>query len=64
MLGVDLVEYLDYHDSGMTGWDAVSDWAESHPELAEAILGCTQRNIIGLPYGSDEVADVTGAVET
>jgi hypothetical protein len=38
---------------GMSGWAAVSDWAESNPHMAEAILQCKNRNIIGLPYGTD-----------
>ena len=38
---------------GMTGWSAVSDWVESNPQMAEAILQCKDRNIIGLPYGTD-----------
>jgi hypothetical protein len=38
---------------GMSAWAAVSDWAESNPHMAEAILQCKDRNIIGLPYGTD-----------
>ncbi len=40
---------------GMPDWTAVSDWAESNPGMAEAILACKDRNIIGLPYGAEEV---------
>ena len=39
----------------MPNWASVSDWAESNPEMAEAILGCIATNIIGLPYGIDQV---------
>jgi hypothetical protein len=41
--------------SGMSAWAAVSDWAESNPHMAEAILQCKGRNIIGLPYGTDDL---------
>ena len=40
---------------GMSAWAAVSDWAESNPQMAEAILQCKSRNIIGLPYGTGEL---------
>ena len=40
---------------GMSGWSQVSGWAESNPGMAEAILECKDRNMIGLPYGVDEV---------
>ncbi len=39
----------------MPRWPAVSDWVESNPGMADAILACMDRNIIGLPYGEDEV---------
>ncbi len=39
----------------MPNWAAVSDWAESNPGMAEAILACIETNIIGLPYGQDKV---------
>ncbi|MHC4414737.1 MAG: hypothetical protein ACYS0G_05585 [Planctomycetota bacterium] len=39
----------------MRDWAVVSGWAESNPKMAEAILACKDRNIIGLPYGVDEV---------
>jgi hypothetical protein len=39
----------------MDGWAAVSDWAESNAPMAEAILACRRRNIIGLPYGTADV---------
>ncbi len=39
----------------MPRWPAVSDWVESNPGMAEAILACMDRNILGLPYGVDEV---------
>jgi hypothetical protein len=35
----------------MAQWGAVSDWTESNPHMAEAILACRKRNILGLPYG-------------
>ena len=40
---------------GMRDWALVSDWAESNPMMAEAIIRCRDRNIIGLPYGEDAV---------
>lgn len=40
---------------GMSGWSQVSGWAESNPGMAGAILECKDRNMIGLPYGVDEV---------
>jgi hypothetical protein len=40
---------------GMSSWAAVSDWVESNPQMAEAILQCKSRNIIGLPYGTGEL---------
>ncbi len=39
----------------MPRWPAVSDWVESNPGMADAILACLDRNILGLPYGEDEV---------
>jgi hypothetical protein len=39
----------------MADWAAVSDWAESNPGMAEAILQCKNRNILGLPYGDGEL---------
>ncbi len=39
----------------MPNWATVSDWAESNPGMAEAILACIVTNIIGLPYGDDQV---------
>ncbi|MHC4217398.1 MAG: hypothetical protein ACYSU7_02975 [Planctomycetota bacterium] len=53
---------------GMGDWAAVSDWAESNPRMAEAILSCKERNIIGLPYGLGQLdqayqdADLVAAV--
>jgi hypothetical protein len=40
---------------GMPEWKAVSDWAESNPGMAEAILECRRRNILGLPYTDGNV---------
>jgi hypothetical protein len=40
---------------GMSQWKAVSDWAESNPQMAAAILECRSRNILGVPYGAEEV---------
>lgn len=42
--------------AGMAAWPEVSGWAEGNPEMAEAIDKCRDRNIIGLPYGENEVA--------
>ncbi|MEE8458446.1 MAG: hypothetical protein V3S08_01160 [Phycisphaerales bacterium] len=39
----------------MPRWAAVSDWVESNPGMADAILACQDRNILGLPYGEDAV---------
>jgi len=39
---------------GMHDWPSISDWAESNPEMGQAILRCRDRNIIGLPYGVTE----------
>lgn len=39
----------------MPDWSRVSDWAESNPHMAEAILACHDRVILGLPYGGSEV---------
>lgn len=39
----------------MSGWTAVSGWAESNPGMAEALLKCKDKNIIGLRYGMDDV---------
>lgn len=39
----------------MPRWPSVSDWVESNPGMADAILACLKCNIIGLPYGVDEV---------
>lgn len=40
---------------GMDGWALVSDWAASNPDMAEAILAAEERQIIGLPYGTNNV---------
>ena len=40
---------------GMSGWPEVSGWAESNAGMAQAILDCKGHNILGLPYGEDEV---------
>ncbi len=40
---------------GMPQWKAVADWAESNPQMAEAILACRGRNILGLPYGEEDL---------
>jgi hypothetical protein len=37
--------------SGMDQWQAVSDWCESNPHMAEAILKSRKCNILGMPYG-------------
>lgn len=40
---------------GMPDWQAVADWAESGQPLAEAIIQCRSRNILGLPYGEEGI---------
>ena len=42
---------------GMEGWSEVSDWAESNPDLFEAILAARGRATLGLPYGDMSEAD-------
>lgn len=39
----------------MSGWERVSAWAESNPDMAKAILEARSRRIVGLPYGRDGV---------
>lgn len=41
---------------GMKNWAAVRDWAESNPEMAEAIRTAAEKTLFGLPYGADAVA--------
>ncbi|MEC8250265.1 MAG: hypothetical protein VX050_01295, partial [Planctomycetota bacterium] len=36
---------------GMEGWSEVRNWAESNPDLFEAILAARGRATLGLPYG-------------
>jgi hypothetical protein len=54
--------------SEMDQWQAVSDWSESNPHMAEAILTCRTRNILGMPYGLKDLdqkyqdADLVAAV--
>ena len=36
-------------------WSAVSGWAESNSAMAQAIIDARDKNIVGLPYGKDEV---------
>ncbi len=40
---------------GMAEWVAVADWAESNGSMADALLACRDKNIVGLPYGRDQV---------
>lgn len=40
---------------GMDRWNMVSDWAESNPGVAEAVLAARGRVLFGLPYGENEV---------
>ncbi len=40
---------------GMSEWSEVSGWAESNAGMAQAILDCKNHNILGLPYGEEEV---------
>ncbi len=42
---------------GMKNWTKVSDWAESNPHMAEAILACRSTNILGLPYGTAAIEE-------
>ena len=42
---------------GMEGWSEVRDWAESNPDLFEAILAARGRATLGLPYGDMSEAD-------
>ena len=42
---------------GMKGWPEVRDWAESNPDLFEAILAARDRATLGLPYGDLSEAD-------
>ena len=42
---------------GMEGWPEVRDWAESNPDLFEAILAARDRATLGLPYGDLSEAD-------
>jgi hypothetical protein len=39
----------------MSRWSEVSGWAESNPELAEAILAAKDKTLFGLPYGAEQV---------
>ena len=36
-------------------WSAVSGWAESNSAMAQAIIDSRDKNIVGLPYGKDQV---------
>jgi len=40
---------------GMDKWSEVSSWARSNPDMADAIMLASQRKIVGLPYGVDNV---------
>jgi len=40
---------------GMERWSEVSSWARSNSDMAEAIMLASERRIIGLPYGIDNV---------
>ena len=39
----------------MPTWSAVSGWAESNSKMAQAILKCKDKVMIGLPYGREKV---------
>lgn len=41
--------------NGMPRFSAVSSWAESNTEMAQAIIDARSKNIIGLPYGLENV---------
>ena len=40
---------------GMDKWSEVSSWARSNQDLADAIILASERRIVGLPYGVDNV---------
>jgi hypothetical protein len=40
---------------GMAEWDRVSGWAEGNGAMARAIIECRNRQIVGLPYGRNNV---------
>lgn len=42
----------------MSSWNAVSGWAESNTAMAQAILQCKDKTILGLPYGRPDVEQV------
>jgi hypothetical protein len=39
----------------MSSWTAVSGWAESNAPMAQAILQCKDKTMLGLPYGRESV---------
>jgi hypothetical protein len=53
---------------GMRQWTIVADWAEGGQTMADAIIACQNKNILGLPYGDEEVepkyrqADLVAAI--
>ena len=40
---------------GMERWSEVSSWARSNKSMADAIIQASERKIIGLPYGIDNI---------
>ena len=40
---------------GMDRWGVVSGWAEGNAGLADAIIACEGKTLLGLPYGRNEV---------
>src|SRR5262245_55581848 len=39
----------------MSNWMAVNGWAESNAPMAQAIVQCKDKVILGLPYGRDGI---------
>ena len=42
----------------MSSWNAVSGWAESNAPMAQAILQCKDKTMLGLPYGRPDLDQV------
>lgn len=39
----------------MSSWTAVSGWAESNAPMAQAIIKCKEKTMLGLPYGREKI---------
>ncbi|MCH2152695.1 MAG: hypothetical protein MK089_05080 [Phycisphaerales bacterium] len=46
---------LDTIWPGMSDWSSVMQWAKSNPGMADAVIQASERAIIGLPYGCQNV---------